>query len=39
MGEQGREHVRENFLATRELNDWLTLFGSLSESVPPRARS
>jgi hypothetical protein len=31
MGAQGRDHVRENFLATRELNDWLTLFTSLSE--------
>ena len=38
MGAQGREHVRENFLATRELTDWLTLFSSLSESVLPPAR-
>ena len=30
MGEAGREHVRRNFLSTRELEDWLTLFGSLN---------
>src|SRR6185503_12123711 len=29
LGAQGREHVRENFLSTRELEDWLALFGSL----------
>jgi trehalose synthase len=29
LGAQGREHVRENFLSTRELQDWLTLLGSL----------
>jgi trehalose synthase len=29
LGAQGREHVRENFVSTRELEDWLTLFGSL----------
>ena len=29
LGVQGREHVRENFLSTRELEDWLTLFGTL----------
>jgi hypothetical protein len=29
MGAQGKEHVRENFLATRELTDWLRLFGAL----------
>ena len=29
MGAQGREHVRQNFLSTRELEDWLQLFGSL----------
>ena len=23
MGAQGREHVRRNFLSTRELEDWL----------------
>ena len=27
MGSQGREHVRANFLSTRELEDWLRLFG------------
>jgi trehalose synthase len=31
MGEAGREHVRRNFLSTRELEDWLTLFGSVNE--------
>ena len=30
MGEIGREHVRANFLATRELTDWLALMGDLS---------
>ena len=25
----GQEHVRQNFLSTRELEDWLTLFGTL----------
>jgi hypothetical protein len=29
MGAQGREHVRDNFLSTRELEDWLRLFGDL----------
>jgi trehalose synthase len=29
MGSQGREHVRSNFLATRELHDWLLLFSEL----------
>ncbi|MCI0634319.1 MAG: glycosyltransferase [Actinobacteria bacterium] len=29
MGAQGREHVRANFLATRELEDWLRLFAEL----------
>jgi len=29
MGAQGREHVRANFLSTRELEDWLRLFGEL----------
>ena len=28
-GSEGREHVRENFLSTRELEDWLRLFGEL----------
>jgi hypothetical protein len=31
LGMQGREHVRENFLSTRELDDWLTLFTQLRE--------
>jgi trehalose synthase len=30
MGVSGKEHVRQNFLSTRELEDWLTLFGRLS---------
>jgi trehalose synthase len=29
MGELGRGHVRRNFLSTRELEDWLTLFRDL----------
>jgi trehalose synthase len=29
MGSDGREHVRENFLSTRELEDWLRLFHEL----------
>jgi trehalose synthase len=29
MGARGREQVRDNFLSTRELEDWLTLFGDL----------
>jgi trehalose synthase len=29
MGEAGRGHVRRNFLATRELEDWQRLFGDL----------
>ncbi len=33
MGENGREYVRQNFLSTRELIDWLTLFNGLSEST------
>lgn len=32
MGEHGREHVRRNFLSTRELEDWLRLFNELRES-------
>lgn len=31
MGTQGREHVRANFLATRELEDWLRLLTELRE--------
>ena len=30
MGISGREHVRQNFLSTRELEDWVTLFNDLS---------
>jgi len=26
LGLKGREHVRRNFLSTRELEDWLQLF-------------
>jgi len=29
MGAQGREHVRDNFLCTRELEEWLQLFAKL----------
>ena len=29
LGAQGREHVRDHFLATRELHDWLQLLGDL----------
>jgi trehalose synthase len=29
LGSQGREHVRDNFLSTRELEDWLRLFTEL----------
>lgn len=29
MGARGREHVRTNFLCTRELEDWLRLLGEL----------
>jgi trehalose synthase len=32
MGACGREHVRENFLATRELEDWLRLLAELRNS-------
>jgi trehalose synthase len=31
MGESSREHVRENFLTTRHLKDYLQLFSDLSE--------
>ena len=37
MGAQGREHVRDNFLCTRELADWLTLFGRLGNDEPRSA--
>jgi trehalose synthase len=30
MGAQGREHVRANFLATRELEDWLRLLAEIA---------
>lgn len=30
MGAAGREHVRQNFLSTRELEDWLRLFNDLA---------
>ena len=30
MGESGKEHVRKNFLSTRELEDWITLFNQLA---------
>lgn len=30
MGAQGREHVRANFLSTRELEDWLNLLTKLA---------
>lgn len=30
MGQSGCEHVRRNFLSTRELEDWINLFTSLS---------
>ena len=40
MGIQGREHVRDNFLSTRELTDWLGLFGALRDDAPrPALRS
>ncbi len=31
MGSQGKEHVRQNFLSTRELEDWLRLMGELRD--------
>jgi trehalose synthase len=34
MGAQGLEHVRDNFLSTRELVDWLQLFTDLGADVP-----
>ena len=33
LGSQGREHVRRHFLATRELFDWLRLFGDAAVTV------
>jgi trehalose synthase len=39
MGAQGKELVRDEFLSTRELTDWLRLFGSLAEeSGRPRSK-
>jgi len=35
MGKQGQEHVRANFLSTRELEDWLRLFGDLGGPSAP----
>ncbi len=29
LGAQGREHVRDNFLSTRELDNWLSMLGEL----------
>jgi trehalose synthase len=34
MGEAGREHVREHFLITRYLRDYLAIFGSLQGHLP-----
>ena len=31
MGAAGREHVRQNFLSTRELEDWIALFTSVAK--------
>lgn len=39
MGIHGREHVRQNFLSTRELRDWLSLFNDLAESTHTATRS
>ncbi len=39
MGAQGREYVRDNFLSTRELTDWLDLFGTLRDDPPRAAQS
>ena len=33
MGAQGREYVRDNFLCTRELEDWLRLFTDLRDEL------
>ena len=30
MGAAGLEHVRDNFLSTRELEDWLRMFGDIA---------
>ncbi len=34
MGAQGREHVRDNFLSTRELEDWVGVFRALGGTAP-----
>jgi hypothetical protein len=36
MGAQGVEYVRENFLTTRYLRDYLRIFCQLSGSKPAR---
>jgi hypothetical protein len=33
MGADGREHVRENFLITRYLRDYLAIFNTLAGNV------
>ena len=37
MGAVGREHVREHFLITRYLRDYLAIFGSLQGHIAPEA--
>jgi trehalose synthase len=37
MGSQGQEYVRDNFLSTRELEDWLVLFSELAGDDPQPA--
>ena len=39
FGEYGRERVRENFLSTRGLSDYLQLFNALSSQASTRAKS
>ena len=34
MGSAGREHVREHFLMTRLLADWLAIFNTLAGRIP-----
>lgn len=34
MGRAGREHVRQNFLSTRNLRDYLSLFRTIAKSSP-----
>jgi trehalose synthase len=38
MGALGREHVRENFLTTRNLRDYLKLFNEVSATSPAAVR-